>query len=242
MSPKGDVLQQIDTQLSSNYWTAVSDCGSFFGCSGFTPGIKIWTVHSDHGHFVQAERAMSLAGHTTGTVHFCFNKTTTMVASVAKNGTWACFNINVRWKEGEDCRLLSSGTFAEPSQHARVAIGSTNHTLAVASGQTLQLFAIRSSACLYTIREAHLSGYITNVLFDLNDDYVLTSGMDRRVNIWRNLPTKVAQIEQLREDLKTAKAETVKERIRLHIQSLAAKLKEANFSLPSGSTSSSSSS
>ncbi|EGD77733.1 hypothetical protein PTSG_08824 [Salpingoeca rosetta] len=183
--------------------------------TGFTPVKDI-----AHSH-----RCGRLPGHSAPTAHFAFSRDSALAASVARDGTWKCFNINVRWDLDEDPRLLSENTYAQPSSAPRIAISSSNYTLCVGSKQTIEMFSVHSGERLYAITDAHAPGMdLTHLCYDMDDEFIISTAYTR-VHVWRNLPQKREMIARLTEKVRTERNQSGKDRIKAQVAELQKNLK-----------------
>jgi WD40 repeat protein len=90
---KGEILATVETKQTPNSYAAVSPCGKFIACSGFTPDVKIWEVEfSKGGDFHQVSRAMELKGHSASVLSLGFNGDSQRMATASKDGTWKFWN------------------------------------------------------------------------------------------------------------------------------------------------------
>ena len=89
----GEILGSVDSLLMNNSYGAVSNCGRFFGCCGFTSDVKVninywkfnffiinkyhakvWEACFDKtGNFKEIKKAFDLKGHSAGVYHFAYN-------------------------------------------------------------------------------------------------------------------------------------------------------------------------
>ena len=113
-----------------------------------------------------------------------------------------CFFCSVQYKQRQDPKLLSSGSFARKGL-SHIALSPDNYTVAVASESTVYFFAKNSGELLETVEHAHAGSWkeksksshlilspepITALTFDPESKYLMTASSDKVVHIWHNAP------------------------------------------------------
>eukprot|EP00052_Salpingoeca_macrocollata_P023175 m.203456 g.203456 ORF g.203456 m.203456 type:complete len:303 (-) comp21977_c14_seq1:44-952(-) len=214
-SVKGELLQTLDTQKISNSHAAVSPSGQFVAVCGFSPDVKIYEVQAENGVVSAVKPAMVLGGHTAAMLHFAFSSDSSRVVSISKDGTWRLFNIDVRYKDREDPRLIGWAKFALLGATAKCAVSPDLRTVVVASGTMLQVFSAEGEL-LGEIEEAHTAP-ITALDVDAESLYIASASADKSVHIYYNKYGIEGKISFLGKELVKCDKASQKERIQSQI-------------------------
>lgn len=188
-SRKGDLLATIDTCHMTNCMAAVSPCGRFVASCGFTPDVKVWEVTLDKsgsGLAGPPARAFELKGHNAQVDCLAFSGDSTRMATVSKDTTWKLWNISVRYKQGEDPKLLVTGRYKRDGP-CRITLSPDARCVAIATGSTVTMHSCLDATELVQFLGVHV-GSVTKVLFHPKSRYLATCGGDRHINVLLNVP------------------------------------------------------
>ncbi|EDQ90050.1 uncharacterized protein MONBRDRAFT_24471 [Monosiga brevicollis MX1] len=211
--PRGNKLQELRTLTSTNYHAAVSPCGQFFAYSGFTPDVKICVAVGANGNYVNGAKAMTLAGLSTGVVHFTFSPDSSRMAALCKDGLWKLYDIAVRWKSNEDTHELSSGQAELVGQRGFVAIDPQGGSVVVASGNHLQIFSASSGKLLRHIPDIFAKGHATALSFSQLGDCFAVGGSGRHIAVFQNVQGYEERLRQLEAKLSRESDSNAQERM-----------------------------
>ncbi|CAG5117125.1 unnamed protein product [Candidula unifasciata] len=209
---KGEVLATIDTHQMSNSCGKVSPCGRFVASSGFTPDVKVWEVVFDKsGSFQEVKRAFELKGHGAGVYCFSFNNDSRRMASVSKDGTWKYWDTDVRYEQGQDPKLLFSGSLAFEGP-MKIALSPDGRTVAVGASTSISFWDALSGKEENILENVHADP-MTTLSFDNSGRYLVTSG-GKHVQVIHNVTGYRATIADVEDRLKSASGPGMKERLR----------------------------
>ncbi|BFZ18412.1 hypothetical protein BsWGS_21451 [Bradybaena similaris] len=209
---KGEVLATIDTHQMTNSCGKVSPCGRFVASSGFTPDVKVWEVVFDKsGTFHEVKRAFELKGHGAGVYCFSFNNDSRRMASVSKDGTWKYWDTDVRYEQGQDPKLLFSGSVAFEGP-MKIALSPDGRTVAVGASTSISFWDAVSGKEENLLENVHADP-MTTLSFDISGRYLVTSG-GKHVQVIHNVTGYRATIADVEEKLKSATGPGMKERLR----------------------------
>ncbi|XP_076473005.1 transducin beta-like protein 2 [Babylonia areolata] len=227
---KGEQQEMINTHQMSNNYSAVSPCGRFVACSGFTPDVKIWEVSGTAGE-IKVIRAMELKGHNSGIYCFSFNGDSSRAATVSKDGTWKLWDTDVRYSQGQDAKLLFTGSVSLEGPNL-IALSPDGRTVAISGQSSVVFWDALAGKELQTLHKLH-SEPITGLAFDNTNHYLVTSG-DKHIQVVHNVPGYQATVVDLQEKEKKATSAGMRDRIRSQIkeasETLATILGESNGS------------
>ncbi|XP_065190281.1 transducin beta-like protein 2 [Sycon ciliatum] len=223
-TPKGDVLESIDTRQVTTHWAAISPCGRFIASAGFTSDVKIWEVKfSKSGEFLAVNRAMELKGHTSAVYHFSFSADSKRMATVSKDGHFKVWDIDVNFELRQDPKLLTDKDhFAQlgssSSDPMLAAISPDATTVAVASDRTVSVYrADGTDVNMYGVVHG---ADITSLAWHPDSRLLCSAGADKRVCVWHNLTGMQANIEQLTTKIRSTRADTVRTRLQGQLDEL----------------------
>jgi len=224
-TPKGEILERIDTLLIYNTHVCVSPDGNLVAACGFTPDVKFWHIgFNKSGDFTQATKTMGLKGHNIGQAHgdsvlsFAFTNDSKRVATISKDQTWKIWDIDVDYLKGQDAYLLHTGNCAcSPDIPTTIALSPDHFTVAIALGHSIKLFNVASQQLEEHLEDVH-QGDIT-ALHWLADSRQLASagGTDKSIRLWHNVPGVKASLADLNSKLPKAKSDSTRERIQVQI-------------------------
>ncbi|XP_040583285.1 transducin beta-like protein 2 [Lepeophtheirus salmonis] len=229
-SLKGDKYAEIETyHMNINYCAKISTCGRFVGTSGFTPDVEIYEVKfTKTGEFVKIERAFSLTGHNSGVFAFDFNADSTKMVTVSKDGKIRLFDTNIEYSKGQDPTLLVSRPIDCVSEMthlggALISLSPDSRSVALAFGKELRFFSGSDLKPLGIIERVH-SASITNISFDAESKYLITSG-DKHLRVFHNIPGMRETIRDFECKVKEANTQAKKELLEKQINEARASLK-----------------
>ncbi|CAH1233279.1 TBL2 [Branchiostoma lanceolatum] len=206
--PGGEVLATIDTHQMENYHAAVSPCGRFIGCSGFTPDVKVWEVNfAKGGDFKEVSRAFELKGHSSGVYSFDFNMDSTRMVSVSKDGTWRLWDTNIEYQKGQEASLLTKGEI-HSAANCMVAMAPNGSSFAIAQGYDISLYSAETGQEEEKFTDVHAEP-VTAVAFDLGSKYLVSTG-DKHVRVLHNTVGYQALLHDLQHKLKTTQSTAYK--------------------------------
>eukprot|EP00884_Botryococcus_braunii_P020200 jgi/Botrbrau1/6864/Bobra.152_2s0022.1 len=192
---QGAQLASIDHGGILTHDAGISANGRFFAAATFTADVKVYEAAFDRsGNFSGAAKAMDLKGHKSQVLGVAFSDDATRMVTSSKDGTWAVWNIAVRYKQQEDPKRLLSRTqeVTMPHLYSRLAYG-PDGIIAAVSGRDVHMLDSQTGSLLEVIEEPH-AGSITEmawapVKYDLGGKGVSilgTSGTDNVVRLWRS--------------------------------------------------------
>jgi len=223
---RGQVLHKIDSCLMQTYCAKISPNSRFVAASGFTPDVKLWEVRttskSGGGEVDKVKRAFELTGHRSGIWGFSFSSDSSRVASISKDGTWRLYSIDVEFERGQDPSLISSGSHDfDPDTEVstvKIALSPDAKTIAASNGADIVMFDTISCEKVATFTDVHTEP-ITGLMFDDEGKKLMSCG-DKHIRVFHNVPGMRRNVQDMEVELKGAKAEGLKARLRDQIQSL----------------------
>jgi len=218
-TPKGDILDRIDTLLIYNNHVCVSPCGNLVAACGFTPEVKFWYIgFSKSNEFQGSTKTMGLKGHSDSVLSFSFTNDSKRIATISKDQTWRIWDIDVDYLKGQDAYLLITGsTVYDPDIPVHISLSPDHFTIAISLGRSIQLISAATQEVEETLQDVH-PGDIS-ALHWLSDSRKVASagGLDKSIRVWHNVPGIKASLADLMSRLPKAKSESMKERIQVQI-------------------------
>ncbi|XP_015239085.1 PREDICTED: transducin beta-like protein 2 [Cyprinodon variegatus] len=213
---KGELLASINTNQMTNSYAAISPCGRFVASCGFTPDVKVWEVcFGKGGEFKEVARAFDLKGHSAGVHAFAFSNDSHRMVTVSKDGTWKLWNTNVEYKKQQDPYLLRTVSCSS-SEGSRVALSPDGRVVAISDGCNVTMFDATTGTLEEELRGVH-SVEITDLRFDINSRFLVCSG-DKAIRVFHNTPGYRAAIRDMKDMLKKAQNEAMKQRLQQQIK------------------------
>ncbi|KAI8829754.1 WD40-repeat-containing domain protein [Chytridium lagenaria] len=133
--------------------------------------------------------AFSISGHSRGIVALSFGSKD-RILTVSKDGTAKLWNLNVRYEQREDPKLLTTLNIAKDlnipdvSHVSHVALSPDITTAAFAHGRSITLWSFRDAKILDAITEAH-PGNVSGVEWSLDGKFFATFANDGKdVHVW----------------------------------------------------------
>lgn len=227
---KGEVIQKLDSCLMQTYCAGISPNAKFVAASGFTPDVKVWEVKATKsGEIDKIKRAFELTGHRSGIWGFAFNADSSRMATLSKDKTWRLYNIEVEFDRGQDPILISSGPHpfdpeATEFTHVRVALSPDAKTLAASCDRDIFLFDTVAPSDVQVVSDVHVET-ISGLLFDDEGKKLVSCG-DKHIRIFHNVPGLRRNMLDFQSELKSAKSEGLKTRLKEQIAALKESLDE----------------
>jgi WD40 repeat protein len=215
---RGEVLATVETKQTPNSCAAVSPCGKFIACSGFTPDVKIWEVEfSKGGDFHQVSRAMELKGHSAAVVSLSFNGDSQRMATASKDGTWKFWNTDVRYRLSEDPKLLTTGEIPETGSTA-VAVAPDSRVVAISVDTSLFIFSSSSGDMMEKLVDVH-GDVVSCLCWDPTSQYLVSAGdSDRHIRVWHNHSGRRVHLSEMKAELPKANSDAMKRRLQAQIE------------------------
>ncbi|XP_061755013.1 transducin beta-like protein 2 [Nerophis ophidion] len=212
---KGELLASINTNQMTNSYAAVSPCGRFVASCGFTPDVKVWEVcFGKTGEFKEVARAFELKGHSAGVHAFAFSNDSQRMLTVSKDGTWKLWNTNVEYKKQQDPYLLRTVP-CKSSEGSRAALSPDGRVAAISDGCNVTMYSASTGQQEELLLGVH-SEEITDLRFDVSGRFLACSG-DKAIRVFHNAPGYRAAISDMRDMLKKAQNEAMKQRLHQQI-------------------------
>ncbi|XP_058482706.1 transducin beta-like protein 2 [Solea solea] len=213
---KGEILASINTNQMTNSYASISPCGRFVASCGFTPDVKVWEVcFGKGGEFKEVVRAFDLKGHSAGVHSFAFSNDSHRMVTVSKDGTWKLWNTNVEYKKQQDPYLLKTVPCVA-SEGSRAALSPDGRVVAISDSSNVALYSAASGQLEEEMHGIH-SEEITDLRFDINGRFLVSSG-DKAVRVFHNTPGYRAAIGDMKDMLKKAQNEAMKQRLEQQIK------------------------
>jgi len=218
MDLKGEVLAVIDTLQINNSHAAVSPCGRFVACSGFTSNVRVWEVIFDKGGgFKEVTSAFQLKGHSAGVHSFAFSEGSSRMATISKDNTWKLWDTNIEYNRGQEPYLLTTGKFSCPEGvHCRIALSPDGRAVAIAAGASISVFDAVSGDLAVKLENAHPAP-ISAMRFDNQSKYLVSCG-GKLINVFHNVVGYRAAIRELEEKITKVNVSAQRERLRAQIK------------------------
>ncbi|KAK9800321.1 hypothetical protein WJX73_001844 [Symbiochloris irregularis] len=191
----GKLLARVDAAGLQTYDTALSSDGKLLAAATFTADVKVHEVKRDRSGAVTevAKVNLDLKAHTRAVTCLSFSPDSTKAATASKDGTWAVWNLAVRYHMNEDPRKLVQQPQEVPSGQcfSLMAYG-PDSIIAAATSTSLQFLDASTGQALETVEDAH-DGPITAMQWapvphSLGSQKVAvlaTASKDKRVRLWR---------------------------------------------------------
>ncbi|XP_037323586.2 transducin beta-like protein 2 [Pungitius pungitius] len=212
---KGDVLASINTNQITNSYACVSPCGRFVASCGFTPDVKVWEVcFGKGGEFKEVARAFDLKGHSAGVHAFAFSNDSSRMVTVSKDGTWKLWDTDVEYKKQQDPYLLKTVPCTS-SEGSRVALSPDGRVVAISDGCNVAMYGAGSGQLEEEMHGVH-SENINDLRFDITGRLLACSG-DKAIRVFHNAPGYRAAIRDMKDMLKKAQNEAMKQRLQQQI-------------------------
>ncbi|KAK5858303.1 hypothetical protein PBY51_002452 [Eleginops maclovinus] len=212
---KGEILASLNTNQITNSYAAVSPCGRFVASCGFTPDVKVWEVcFGKGGEFKEVARAFDLKGHSAGVHAFAFSNDSHKMVTVSKDGTWKLWNTNVEYKMQQDPYLLRTVPCAS-SEGSRAALSPDGRVVAISDGCNVAMYNATTGQLEEEMHGVH-SEEINDLRFDITGRFLACSG-DKAIRVFHNAPGYRAAIRDMKDMLKKAQNEAMKQRLQQQI-------------------------
>lgn len=137
------------------------------------------------------------------------------MVTVSKDGTWKLWKTDVEYKKQQDPYLLKTVPCAS-SDGTRVALSPDGRVVAISDGCNVAMYNTANGQLEEELHGVH-SGEITDLRFDINGRFLVCSG-DRAIRVFHNAPGYRAAISDMRDMLKKAQNEGMKQRLQQQIK------------------------
>lgn len=137
------------------------------------------------------------------------------MVTVSKDGTWKLWNTNVEYKKQQDPYLLRTVSCSS-SEGSRVALSPDGRVVAISDGCNVTMFDATTGTLEEELRGVH-SEEITDLRFDINSRFLVCSG-DKAIRVFHNTPGYRAAIRDMKDMLKKAQNEAMKQRLQQQIK------------------------
>lgn len=199
---KGNMLDSFNSNQVHHNQGAVSPCGRFVACSGFTPEVKVWEVSfSKGGEFKEVVKAFQLGGHKSSVYSFAFNADSSRVATVANDGTWKLWDTNVDYKNRQDPKLIRTWSCDHLTGSSLIALSPNGLSVAIANGSHVYMYSVHEEE-YEKIADVHAGG-ATAMEFSSNN-LLLGSAGQKSIHLFHNVKGVRALNEDLRQKFKAA--------------------------------------
>mmetsp|Transcript_1847 Transcript_1847/g.6915 ORF Transcript_1847/g.6915 Transcript_1847/m.6915 type:complete len:390 (-) Transcript_1847:782-1951(-) len=151
----GDILSTLNTHQGKINDVRLSKDGRFIATAGFTSEVQIYEVELMKGttSFSACRKVMDLQGHKAAVYSVDFSTDGKMAATVSRDGFLMLWNINVRYREQESCKLVLSIKPEGPARLDRIRLSPDGKIAAISEG---------SSVWFYSTADGHLVEKIEN--------------------------------------------------------------------------------
>lgn len=136
------------------------------------------------------------------------------MVTVSKDGTWKLWNTNVEYKKQQDPYLLKTVPCSS-SERSRAALSPDGRVVAISDGCNVALYDTASGKLEEELLGVH-SEEIADLRFDINGRFLACSG-DKAIRVFHNAPGYRAAIRDMRDMLKKAQNEAMKQRLQQQI-------------------------
>lgn len=188
---QGEELTTVDTKKIKNNMASISPDSRFFTVGTFTGDVKIYEVATQKGSdswaFKGVVQAMNLVnGHSSSVNDLSFASDTKKLATCSKDGTWKMWNIDVRYAQKEDPKVLYSVKVGKPVEH--IALSPDGSVVVISYEGQLHFYAAADGSPIDSVPRAHYAGErIRSLLWSPDSKFVASSAVkDRAVRLWKN--------------------------------------------------------
>jgi len=188
---QGEELTTVDTKKIKNNMASISPDSRFFTVGTFTGDVKIYEVATQKGSdswaFKGVVQAMNLVnGHSSSVNDLSFASDTKKLATCSKDGTWKMWNIDVRYAQKEDPKVLYSVKVGKPVEH--IALSPDGSVVVISYEGQLHFYNAADGSPIDSVPRAHYAGErIRSLLWSPDSKFVASSAVkDRAVRLWKN--------------------------------------------------------
>ena len=158
-------------------------------------------------------RVMILKGHTTAITHFAFSLDAVSVATVSRDKTWRVYSIDVRYKDQEEPRLISSGeTGFDPGVDLKCLLSCNGKLIGIYSDTSIQLKCVVTGKTYVTYSDFGTGLRISKCLTDNSSKHLIVCVGKQMVAIQIKYQ-HLATIEWLKLQLEQPNAASLKHRL-----------------------------
>jgi len=189
---RGTILTSVDTHQVKINQVAISADGRFVASAGFIADVYIWEVlfQKDNGEFLGLNKVMDLKGHHAGVTGVAFSRDNKL-ATVCKDRTIRVWNIEVRYKLGEDAKLLFSlDPWDTQVDLLHVTFSPKGDLLAVAGNDSVAFYSLDTRQVVTVLRQCTGRTTVDIKKFGFSGDGTLlaTLGQGQQwISLW-NIP------------------------------------------------------
>ncbi|VDM48442.1 unnamed protein product [Toxocara canis] len=224
----GDVLKVVEPKLNILYEACVSPCGRFVAASGFTPDVFVFEVlFSRQGEFVDVKRAFELKGHRSGVMSFAFNQNSSRCVTASKDGTWKIFDTDIRYNQGEEARMISSGEWdvlrnASP-ETVCTAMSPSGNSFAIGASRHVRLFSVLQPDKEFSLMLDVHQAPLCRVRISPCGLTVATCG-DRHIRVFHNVAEYFSSVIELENAIRDVRQEAHRRRLQEQLDEARQKL------------------
>lgn len=192
-SSTGKQLACLDAAGLTNHGIALSENGQFLAAATFTSDVKVHEMRFEkNGDFKCTAKVMDLKGHSRQVTAVAFRPDGKRAVTASNDHTLRIWNLDVRYLQQEDAKCLVNVQQELPADQSYTKLAFGAHgVIAAALERTLHMIDSASGAVLQIIEDAHNDiAYLqwSPQPRQIGDDstFVLASGGDRRLRLWRS--------------------------------------------------------
>lgn len=182
----GEHLAVYDTKQLRNKHMAVSSDYKFLTVAAWIADARVIEISTDRAtkEYSGFKQILDLHGHTQGLTAVAFSPDTTQVATASKDQTIRLWRINVRYEVKEDAKLV--GIIHLRDDKLPDAIGLGQKFVVLGCGTSLRVYRKDNLESFEEVANANVGNIYKVVVYRFKEqDYVLTLGVDSRVNVWK---------------------------------------------------------
>lgn len=136
------------------------------------------------------------------------------MVTVSKDGTWKLWDTDVEYKKQQDPYLLKTVPCTS-SEGSRVALSPDGRVVAISDGCNVAMYGAASGQLEEEMHGVH-SENINDLRFDITGRLLACSG-DKAIRVFHNAPGYRAAIRDMKDMLKKAQNEAMKQRLQQQI-------------------------
>jgi len=198
-SPKGELIRAISTNQMRNHSLAVSYDRRFFTFATMMGNGKIFEVinNKENKGLERIDAVFTLEGHRRGLNGIGFGPSNETIATTSLDGSWRLWNTNIRYKDGEDPKILLQEKLCEDKSDSPLGLVGLSPTFskkkgviaAVIQGTNLRFYhcVAKEQTVLSVVENVHRE-FVNSLYFTSNGEFLVTSGGDKSVKVWKIPP------------------------------------------------------
>lgn len=194
-SSLGKQLAALDSSGLTNHGISLSAHGqkTFVAAATFTADVKIHEILFDRaGAFSKTAKVMDLKGHSRQVSAVAFSPDGRRAVTASQDHSLRVWNLDVRYQQQEDPKCLVNVQQSVPNGRSYEHLAYGAHGVIAASFErSVHMIDSASGAVVSIIEDAHTA--VTYLQWspvprriDGDEAYVLATGGDRRVRLWRS--------------------------------------------------------